>query len=69
MHTNTATKSARKTPSHVAYNVRERDGKESFWTNIGAAWPHADGKGFNIELNSIPLDGRISLRLTAEKNQ
>ncbi len=32
-----------------------------------AAWPHADGEGFNIELAALPVDGRISLRIASEK--
>jgi hypothetical protein len=28
---------------------------------IGAAFPHKEGPGLNIELRSIPLDGRIVL--------
>ena len=60
----TATES--KAPSHVAYAVREGKDK-SFWTRIGAAWQHKDGKGFNIQIESVPLDGRITLRIAAEK--
>ncbi len=26
-------------------------------TQIGAAWQNQDGKGFNIKLNLLPLDG------------
>src|SRR5512134_1425350 len=48
-----------------AYSVEEYDtgsGKKGrSWTRIGAAFPHKDGPGFNIELRSIPLDGRIVL--------
>lgn len=59
-----------KTPSHFAYQVREgKDGGKGFWTRIGAAWPHSDGKGFNIQLDSIPLDGKITLRLPSEKEE
>lgn len=58
---------ASKTPSHVAYQVRDREGKKSFWTRIGSAWPHADGKGFNIQIEAVPLDGRITLRVATEK--
>lgn len=54
-------------PSHVAYHVRERGHDESFWTRIGAAWPHADGKGFSIQVETVPLDGRITLRVPSEK--
>ena len=55
-------------PTHVAYQVR--DGKDKgFWTRIGVAWQHKDGKGFNIQLECVPLDGRISLRTAAEKKE
>jgi len=37
-----------KTPSHIVYHVRNRDGGEDFWTRIGAAWAYAYCKGFNI---------------------
>jgi hypothetical protein len=56
-----------KSPSHVAYQVRDRDGQKGFWTRIGSVWPHADGKGFNIQLDVVPLDGRITLRVATEK--
>ena len=57
---------ASKTPSHIAYHVR--DGKDKgFFTRIGAAWAHKDGQGFNIQVDVIPLDGRIVLRVASEK--
>ncbi|MBK9118173.1 MAG: hypothetical protein IPM18_01015 [Phycisphaerales bacterium] len=58
---------ASKAPSHVAYQVRDRDGKKGFWTRIGAAWQHGDCNGFNIQLEVVPLDGRITLRVASEK--
>ena len=57
---------AGKTPSHIAYQVRDREGQKGFWTRIGSAWAHADGKGFNIQLEALPVDGRISLRIPSE---
>jgi hypothetical protein len=60
---------ASKVPSHIAYQVRDRDGKKGFWTRIGSAWPHADGKGFNIQLEVVPLDGRITLRVASETKE
>jgi hypothetical protein len=66
--TNDATVS--KAPTHIAYQVRDRDGKKGFWTRIGSAWPHADGKGFNIQLDGlVPLDGRITLRVVSDKKE
>ena len=55
-----------KTPSHIAYQVRDREGKKGFWTRIGSAWAHNDGKGFNLQLECVPLDGRITLRIANE---
>ncbi|WP_020472321.1 hypothetical protein [Zavarzinella formosa] len=53
-------------PTHIAYQVR--DGKDKgFWTRIGAAWQHKDGKGFNIQLDVVPLDGRVQLRVATEQ--
>ena len=63
---NTATGKA---PSHIAYQVRDRDGKKGFWTRIGSAWQHNDGQGFNVQLDVVPLDGRITLRVASEKKE
>lgn len=67
MTDNTNQATASKKPSHVAYQVRDREGKKGYWTRIGSAWAHADGKGFNIQLEVVPLDGRIVLRVESEK--
>jgi hypothetical protein len=56
-----------KTPSHAAYHVRDIKGGNAIWTRIGSAWQHADSKGFNIQIETVPLDGRISLRVSLEK--
>jgi len=65
--TNDTESSTGKSPSHHAYQVRDRDGGKGFWTRVGAAWAHGDGKGFSIQLDAVPLDGRITLRVASEK--
>ncbi len=52
-------------PTHIAYQVRENSQK-GYWTRIGAAWANKDGKGFSIQLECVPLDGRINLRIASE---
>ena len=52
-------------PTHIAYQVREGSQK-SYWTRIGAAWAHNDGKGFSIQLECLPLDGKVTLRTSSE---
>ena len=58
--TNETKTATSRTPSHYAYNVRNREGGENYWIRIGSAWTHADGNGFNIQLETVPLDGRIT---------
>lgn len=48
-------------PSHGVYIV-EGEGDNAYWTKVGAAWPHKDGDGFNIQLTALPIDGRVSIR-------
>lgn len=69
-NTNTSEQaSTGKRPSHLVYHVREVEGRDKgFWTRIGSAWAHSDGKGFNVQLEGlVPLDGRITLRVASEK--
>ncbi len=35
-------------PSHRAYTVIKRDNKDDYWLNLGVAFPHEDGEGFNL---------------------
>jgi len=58
-------------PTHKVYVVEDRAGdgdeNDAFWTRVGSAWPHKDGKGLNVVLSALPVNGRIVLReYTAE---
>ena len=44
-----------KRPTHRVYAVT-KNGEKSYWTEIGAAWSHQDGKGFNVKLDYLPLN-------------
>ena len=49
-------------PTLYAYAVKDRGRKQkAIWTRIGAAWPHEKGNGFTIELEALPVDGRMVL--------
>jgi len=48
--------------AELAYSIRESGkGQKDIWTQIGAAWPHSSGTGFNIQLEALPLGDRIVL--------
>lgn len=65
--TQNESKPASKSPSFIAYSVIEREGKKSKWREIGVAFPHSDGKGFDILYDVVPLSGRITLRSPEDK--
>ncbi len=67
--TTSTTNATSKLPSHVAYHVRDREDGKGFWTRIGGAWAHADSKGFNIQIETVPLDGRITLRVVSDEKK
>ena len=43
-------------PSHRVYAVT-KNGKQRYWNAIGALFAHADGEGFNLKLDYLPLNG------------
>jgi hypothetical protein len=59
-----------KKPSHHVYSVR--DGGENgsdYWTKIGVAFAHNDGKGFSVILEAFPIDGKLTIRTVEPKPQ
>ncbi|MCA9190014.1 MAG: hypothetical protein KDA99_30525 [Planctomycetales bacterium] len=56
-----------KRPTHTAYQVRDNDGGRAFWIRIGSTWARNDGNGFNLQIDAVPLDGRVVLRVAGEK--
>jgi hypothetical protein len=62
-----AEKNEPRQPTHRAYSVIKREGQDDFWLNLGLVFDHKDGKGFNIVLQALPLDGKIVCREVAEQ--
>jgi len=49
-------------PDHGAYNVQNSKQGKAIWNRIGSAWRHNDGQGFEIDLHSMPVNGRVTVR-------
>ncbi|SFN45815.1 hypothetical protein [Dokdonella immobilis] len=61
----TASKQTQPAARLDAFNVRryESGGEtKAEWLKVGTAFPHADGKGFNLVLHAVPVDGKLVLR-------
>ena len=56
-------------PEFAAYSVQDtRDGK-GFWNRIGAAWEHKDYQGMDVQLDSMPINGRVTLRKQVDQRR
>ncbi len=56
-------------PSFQAYTVVKREGQDDFWLNIGAAFMHQDGDGYNVLLQALPINGKLVLRPPKAQNE
>ncbi len=60
---NTQSTEGGRNPDMIGYIVQDRGSEKSaIWTQIGAAWAHKDGKGYELRLQSLPVDGHLTLR-------
>jgi len=65
MSNDTTTKSR---PTH--FSVTKKDDAKPTWLDIGAAWPHKDGKGFSLKFNASPFgESEIVLRAVKAKTE
>ena len=49
------------------YAIVQRPKQDDYWLNIGAAFPHDDGKGFNVILQAHPIGEKLVVRLYEPK--
>ena len=56
-------------PTHRVYTVIRREGQDDYWLNIGLAFPHKDGKGFNIMLQAFRSTARSSAARSPRRMQ
>ena len=54
-------------PTHRVYAViiKKEGGAKGAWLEIGAAWPHRDGKGYGMKLDVIPRSPEAKLVIRA----
>lgn len=70
--TKTEQAEASKGPDFIAFHVREGERGKKYWIKLGAVFAHDDGKGFNVQLDVLPVggfDGRLVLRVPRETEQ
>jgi hypothetical protein len=61
------TETTKSRPTHRLYAVT-KTGEKKFWQPIGALWAHADGNGFNLRIDYLPLnDAELVIRVKGDK--
>ena len=60
---------APKKPTHGAYQVNEGQDGKAYFNRIGAAFEHRDQEGYSVHLDSVPVDGKVTLRTLKERTQ
>lgn len=53
-------------PKYEAFISKQNADDKSFYTKVGAAWEVAKG-GISIQLDAVPVDGRLVLFPVREK--
>ena len=43
-------------PTHNVFFVQDIGQEKPFWRQIGVAWSHQSGKGFQMKLDLLPAD-------------
>lgn len=51
------TETTTKRPTHRVFHEIKSNGKTVRSQELGAIWPHRDGRGFNMKLDYIPVGG------------
>lgn len=56
-----------KAPDFLAWHVANK-GDKAYWTKVGVAWFHRDRKGLSLQMEVIPINGRIVLRTPLDES-
>lgn len=56
-----------KQPSHHAYQINEGKEGKSYFNRVGVAFEHKDKQGFNLQLDSMPVNGKVTLRTPQDR--
>ena len=56
-------------PYMLGYTVKAAgNGSKSYWSKVGIAWVHKDGLGYNVQMDALPVDGKLVLRTVLDED-
>jgi hypothetical protein len=67
MMKNQQTTSTRRFDVYVVEEYTKEGEEKANWIRVGVAFENKDGKGFNVQLNSLPVNGKLVMRVHETK--
>jgi hypothetical protein len=52
---------------YVVEDYTQAGEEKTNWIRVGVAFENKDGKGFNVQLNALPVAGKLVMRLHEAK--
>jgi hypothetical protein len=54
---------------YVVEDYTKEGEEKANWIRVGVAFENRDGKGFNVQLSTLPINGKLVMRAHAAKPQ
>jgi hypothetical protein len=60
---------ARRFDVYVVEDYTQGGEEKANWIRVGVAFENKDGKGFNVQLNALPVAGKLVMRIHEPKQE
>ena len=64
---NQPTPSTRRFDVYVVEDYTQGGEEKANWIRVGVAFENKDGKGFNVQLSALPINGKLVMRVHEAK--
>ena len=64
---NQQTTSTRRFDVYVVEDYTQGGEEKANWIRVGVAFENKDGKGFNVQLSTLPINGKLVMRVHEPK--
>jgi hypothetical protein len=54
---------------YVVEDYTKEGAEKANWIRVGVAFENKDGKGFNVQLSTLPINGKLVMRLHEAKTE
>ena len=66
---NQSSAASRRFDVYVVEDYTQGGEEKANWIRVGVAFENKDGKGFNVQLNALPVAGKLVMRIHEPKQE